>query len=312
MSSAGSRAGAPGAGARDWLFAAVSGIISPIRAAGRDAPGAANRGNRKRKQRVNLNDQRPVPIDPKSTTWVTNVERTRYLLPASGGEISVREVHYGGKSIAHELIEAVVLSLVIFLLVQSVVQNRKVVGQSMDPTLHNDEHLLIDRASYFRYDTNFLLHLLGQANLPTHEAYLLAGPQRGDIIVFRPPVDDQDYIKRVIAVAGETVQIKAQDGVYVNGHKLDEPYIKELPNYNWPPAGKTGLVPPGHVFVLGDNRNNSSDSHAWGDQAHDWNASFLDDASIIGKAWLSYWPRDVWGFLPHPTYANFNSAPAGP
>jgi len=252
---------------------------------------------------VNLEEQRPVEIDPRPQGRLPQIDPDRYLLPAAGGETSVREVHYGGKSIAHELIEAVVLSLLIFLLVQSVVQNRKVVGHSMDPTLHDEEHLLIDRASYFRYDTNFFARLLGQADLPDNQEYLLNGPQRGDIIVFRPPVDEQDYIKRVIGVPGECVEVRAYDGVYIDGHKLQEPYIKDTPDYAWPEPGKSCVVPADHVFVLGDNRRNSSDSHAWG---------FLEDGSIVGKAWLSYWPREVFGFLPHPTYASVEPNHSGP
>ena len=93
---------------------------------------------------------------------------------------------------------------------------------------------------------------------------------------------------------GETVEIKANDGVYINGIKLTEPYIKDVPQYSWPTNGQSGVVPPGHVFVLGDNRNNSSDSHAWG---------FLDLHSVVGRALVSYWPQDLWGILPQPTYA---------
>ncbi len=249
---------------------------------------------------MKLDAQRPTPIEPTPAVVSVPPPTAPYLLPTAGGDISVREVHYGGKSLGHELIEAIVLSLLIFLLVQSVVQNRKVVGHSMDPTLQNEEHLLIDRASYFEVDTNFLPRLLGNAGLPDHEAYLFGGPQRGDIVVFRPPVDTEDYIKRVIAVAGEKVEVRAYDGVYVNGHRLDEPYVMDTPDYNWPAPGQSGLVPPGHVFVLGDNRRNSSDSHAWG---------FLDETSIVGKAWVSYWPRDVWGFLPHPSYASDGLSP---
>jgi len=230
--------------------------------------------------------------------------RKGFLLPTDGGEVSVRGVHYGGKSIAHELIEAVVLSLFIFLMVQSLVQNREVLGQSMEPSLKDHERLFIDRASYFRVDTNFLPRLLGQANLPATDRYLLAGPQRGDIIVFKPPVPSEtdDYIKRVIAVAGERVEVRAYDGVYVDGHKLQEPYIKDVPDYDWPVAGQDNLVPADHVFVLGDNRRNSSDSHIWG---------FLDVGSIVGRAWISYWPRELLGILPPPVYADLASPPAG-
>jgi signal peptidase I len=99
-------------------------------------------------------------------------ESPRYLLPVTDADIAIAERHYGGKSIAREIIEAVVLSLMIFLLVQSVVQNRQVLGHSMDPTLADQERLFIDRASYFH---------LGST-------YPLGGPLRGDIVVFRPPV----------------------------------------------------------------------------------------------------------------------------
>ncbi|HEY0071771.1 MAG TPA: signal peptidase I, partial [Chloroflexia bacterium] len=80
--------------------------------------------------------------------------------------------------------------------------------------------------------------------------------------------------------------------VYVNGIKLNEPYINERPNYKRAPI----VVPPGEVYVLGDNRRNSSDSHVQG------NGPIPVD-KIVGTAFVSYWPQDRWGFLPHPTYA---------
>jgi signal peptidase I len=234
-------------------------------------------------------DQSAHEARPADTVVPAPSESPRYLLPVTDADIVVAERHYGGKSIAREIIEAVVLSLMIFLLVQSVVQNRQVLGHSMDPTLADQERLFIDRASYFH---------LGST-------YPLGGPLRGDIVVFRPPVqgETEDYIKRVIAVPGEAVQVKAYDGVYVNGHKLDEPYIKDAPDYNWPETGGAEVVPPGHLFVLGDNRRNSSDSHVWG---------FLETDRVVGKAWLSYWPSDLLGFLPHPTYANVAQPPVVP
>jgi signal peptidase I len=79
-------------------------------------------------------------------------------------------------------------------------------------------------------------------------------------------------------------------GVYVNGVKLDEPYVKATPDYTVDPI----VVPPGDIYVLGDNRRNSSDSHVWGP---------LDVGKVVGVAFLSYWPTDEWGLLPHPTYA---------
>lgn len=250
-----------------------------------------------------MSSDEPQPLSPGGDlpAWPGFPAGQRYLLPAEQSDIAVREVTYGSKSIGHELLEAIVLSLLIFLMVQAVVQNRKVVGQSMEPSLQNNEHLLIDRASYFAYDTNFLgnalLRLQGRdSDVQEHTAYLLAGPKRGDVVVFRPPVENnnEDYIKRVIGLPGETVEVKANDGVYINGIQLKEPYIKDVPNYSWPTNGQSGVVPPGRVFVLGDNRNNSSDSHAWG---------FLDLRSVVGRALVSYWPQDLWGILPQPSYA---------
>ena len=115
--------------------------------------------------------------------------------------------------------------------------------------------------------------------------------------------EKDDYIKRVIAVAGEQVEVRAYKGVYVNGRLLSEPYIKDTPDYSWPALGESGVVPPGHVFVLGDNRRNSSDSHLWG---------FLDAGRIVGKAVVSYWPEPLIGILPHPAYADLNSRAPGP
>ena len=170
---------------------------------------------------MDFDQQQPTALEGKIVPWQPPQD-ARWLAPATS-DVSVREVSYGNKSIGHELIEAVLLSLVIFLFVQSLVhENRKVVGESMEPSLHNDEHLLIDRATYFQYDANALPRLLGQSDAPTHEEFLLGGPHRGDVVVFRPPVGNEDYIKRVIGLPGEQVQVKAYDGVYVNGRKLNK------------------------------------------------------------------------------------------
>src|SRR6187200_2264071 len=148
-------------------------------------------------------------------------------------------------------------------MVQAVVQNRRVEGESMLPTLHNEEYLLIDKFSYMRWD-NTIFGELFRADDGGAPGYLFGkGPQRGDIIVLHPPDDTRDYIKRIIALEGETIEIKQNDGVYINGVRIDEPYMKDTPNYDKAPY----TVPPGHVFVLGDNRRNSSDSHIWKDPA---------------------------------------------
>jgi signal peptidase I len=201
-----------------------------------------------------------------------------------------------------EIVETVLITLLIFLVVRALVQNFRVDGDSMLPTLHSDEYLLVNKGLYFRYDANFLARIFNPG-VPADMHYLFHGPQRGDIVVFASPVEPKDFIKRVIATEGETVEVKRDPngeglpgedcgdcGVYVNGAKLDEPYVKATPNYAVDPI----VVPPGQVYVLGDNRRDSSDSHIWG---------ALPVENIIGAAFLSYWPTSEWGLLPHPTYA---------
>ncbi len=206
------------------------------------------------------------------------------------------------KPIMREMIETVLIVAVVFLTVRLLIQNFVVDGDSMLPTLHNEEYLLVNKAAYFQYDSNFFARLFNP-DTPSDLHYLFGGPSRGDIIVFNSPTEPKDFIKRVIALEGETLEIRPDPdpigrpgspcgdcGVYVNGVRLDEPYIKETPNYRVEPM----VVPKGYVYVLGDNRRNSTDSHAFGPLAVD---------SIIGPAFVAYWPIDRWGFLSHPTYA---------
>ena len=124
--------------------------------------------------------------------------------------------------------------------------------------------------------------------------YTFDPPKRGDIIVFDPPNgDDKPYIKRVIATAGETVTFR--DGsVYVDDVKLDEPYIRE--GITDCPNCAPVAVPEGDVFVLGDNRRNSSDSRVFGPVPID---------NIIGKAIVTYWPLEDVGRVPHYSYPDF-------
>jgi signal peptidase I len=132
----------------------------------------------------------------------------------------------------------------------------------MEPTLHNGELLIVSRL-----------------------AYKLSQPETADIIVFHLPQDlGQDYIKRVIGLPGDTVEIKGRQ-VYVNKQLLDEPYIAARPI-----SIGTWTVPEDQLFVLGDNRNNSSDSRAWG---------MVPVEDVVGKALIIYWPPENWGILAH-------------
>lgn len=191
------------------------------------------------------------------------------------------------KAALRDIFETLLLTAVIFLIVQSVVKNFKVEGTSMEPTLHNDEFLLVDKAVYWSFNPTLVQRILPDVKPTgrTDRVFLFHGPQRGDIIVFLYPRDpSRDFIKRVIGLPGDTVEVR--DGhVYVNGRALIEPYILQAPRYTMPPVH----VPNGQYFVLGDNRNDSSDSHVWG------TVPWYD---IVGQAWVSYWPLGDWQFFP--------------
>ena len=137
----------------------------------------------------------------------------------------------------------------------------------------------------------------GQRLLVSRVAYWFGDPARGDIITFHPPYptspSSKPYIKRVIGLPGETVEIKSGK-VYINGELLNEPYIEARSfTYSMPAI----VVPEDSYFVLGDNRNVSDDSHQWINNANHWISIPRD--SIIGKAWLSIWPPSRWGSAPN-------------
>ena len=159
-----------------------------------------------------------------------------------------------------ELLEAVLPALVIVLVVNVfLAQATRVEGQSMDPSLHDSERIIIEKLTY-----------------------RLRSAARGEIVVLRRPQPDP-LIKRVIGLPGERVAIH-NDQVYVNGEPLDEPYLKELTGGLMPPQ----IVPEGHVFVLGDNRDSSNDSRAFG---------MVPFEDIVGRAWVRYWPPNEIGLV---------------
>jgi signal peptidase I len=161
-----------------------------------------------------------------------------------------------------DILETLVLSIVLFVSINMISARIRVDGVSMEPTLMSGEMVIVNRLSY-----------------------RLGSPQRGDIIVFYFPHDPKvEYIKRVIGLPGDEVEVK-NNTVYVNGQLLDESYLKVTTNY----IG-TWSVPAGQLFVLGDNRNNSSDSHEWGTVPMDY---------VVGKAVLIYWPPLSWGLIDH-------------
>ena len=195
------------------------------------------------------------------------------------------------RSLVWEIIQTVLLTIAIFLAVRSVVQNFRVEGASMDPTLHTGQYLLINKVLYARADGTLLERMVPDRTPNDTPNFIFGGPERGDIVVFLSPGQtDKDFIKRVIALPGETVRI-VNGQVFVNGKPIEEPYITHRATYDL----ESKVVPPGSYFVLGDNRPNSSDSHlGW----------FVPAENLVGRAWLSYWPPAHWGVVPVAAYAN--------
>jgi signal peptidase I len=183
------------------------------------------------------------------------------------------------RHVGWEFAQTLFLALLIFLAVRAMAQNFRVEGSSMEPGLHDGQYLLVNKAIYFRIDLDRLstfIPFIDAGDEP--KRYLFGSPSRGDVVVFRYPRDpSRDFIKRVIAVPGDTVEFV--DGrVLVNGIVLEEPYTADQTACR----STCSLVVPEHnYFVLGDNRNNSSDSRSWG---------FVPEENIIGQAMFSYWP----------------------
>jgi signal peptidase I len=161
-----------------------------------------------------------------------------------------------------DLLETLLLSLLLFFAINTISARIRVDGSSMEPTLHSGEFMIVNKL-----------------------AYRLGSPQIGDVVVFHFPGNpEQEYIKRIIGLPGDRVEI-ADGQVWVNGQPLDEPYVSAPPAYV-----DQVTVPAGMLYVLGDNRNNSSDSHSWGPVALD---------QVVGKAILVYWPPEEWGVVEH-------------
>jgi signal peptidase I len=186
-----------------------------------------------------------------------------------------------------EVVETLVLTLVIFFVIQTfVAQPYQVQQNSMERTLEPGQYVLVDKLS------------------PRWDAY-----SRGDVVVFNPPAswtsDPTPFIKRVIGLPGDAVEVKDDGRLYVNGTALDEPYTYKnaagvaepttasLDQHRW-------VVPAGQLFVMGDHREKSADSRVFGP---------IDISNVIGRAFLRYWPISMFGILGTPSYPNVPASP---
>ncbi len=192
------------------------------------------------------------------------------------------------RSIVRELIETVILALVIFLALQFSVQNYRVEGPSMDPTLHEGQFLFVNKLVYLRLDLRGLADRLPFVEIDREDSvFPFHSPSRGEILIFKFPNDTtRDFVKRVIGLPGDTVEIK-RGTVFVNGEELDEPYVVNPDNRSMAPFH----VDEESYFVLGDNRRSSNDSRDWAP------IRTVPMENIIGRAWVRYWPLDTVNIL---------------
>lgn len=195
--------------------------------------------------------------------------------PIDGGEVAEAEAslsQFGVHSWLQDTLETLLLAIILFLVINTLTGRYQVHGQSMEPSLHDGQYLLASKVTYW-----------------------LHPPERGDIVVLDPPGKQSEvpYIKRLIGLPEDIIEVRDQR-VWVNGVPLVEPYIDTPPTYvdEW-------QLEENEYLVLGDNRNHSSDSHAWG---------LLSRDQILAKAVFSYWPPEHWGVIPHHPYTELEAS----
>jgi signal peptidase I len=216
----------------------------------------------------------------------------------AGRETAEIPIPFPSKRAVRELVETLVLALIIFLAVRAAVQNFQVEGSSMDPGLHTGQFLLVNKLIYAQLNLDTIDRFIPFIDIGDGSRHIFRAPRRGDVVVFRFPGDtSRDFIKRIMGEPGDTVAVR-EGTVFIDGQPLDEPYLTHKPNYVVEPL----TVPPGHYFILGDNRPGSFDSHSWiaRQPTPEWpHPPFVPEENIIGKAWLSYWPYEDWGLAPN-------------
>lgn len=192
------------------------------------------------------------------------------------------------RRVLKELIETALLALALFMALEFCVQNYRVEGSSMHPTLMENERLIVNKLTYTRIDGglfDFSLPFTRSASAADGsrgQSFIFSPPKHGEIIIFHSPENrERDFVKRVIGVPGDTLEIR-NGQVIRNGVEIDEPYVARQSSRSEPEVA----IPEGHYYVMGDNRRGSNDSRDWG---------LLPERDIIGRAWLRYWPLDRWG-----------------
>ncbi len=170
------------------------------------------------------------------------------------------------RSLIRENLATIALALLIFFVIRAAVQTYRVDGFSMEPNFHSGQYVLVNKLDY-----------------------RLRAPERGEVVIFKdPPEPERELIKRIIALPADTVEVR-EGRVYVNGQLQTQTYDTYPASYSVEPT----VVGPDQLFVLGDNRNNSTDSHSWG---------MLPRSHWIGRAWLSLWPLQYWGVIETPSF----------
>jgi signal peptidase I len=202
---------------------------------------------------------------------VTDALPSEYVLtPAAERGEAERGSGEGGDTLTawglvRELVETVALALILFLVIRQVVQNYRIESHSMEPNFYEGQFVLVNKL-----------------------AYRLGEPERGDVVVFHNPNNpDEDYIKRIIGLPGDTVTVVGDD-IFINGEQLVQDFVHNL-NPDYETFGPL-VVPDSTIFVMGDNRPNSSDSRRIGPIAEEL---------VVGKAWLRVWPLNTFGTVQH-------------
>jgi len=191
--------------------------------------------------------------------------RTTPVETSESNDAVARPNQPSGWMMVRELVETVILSLIVFLLIRQVVQNYRIENHSMEPSFYAGQFVFVNKL-----------------------AYRLGEPERGDVVVFHNPRNtNEDYIKRIIGLPGDQVEVHDQT-VWINGQPLleDFPHNPINPNEYVPPV----LVGENQLYVMGDNRPNSSDSRVFGPISQDL---------AVGKAWLRIWPPNMFGIVSH-------------